>query len=137
MSNSSQEYISGIYERMLHVRKLAGLSQEEFARKVETSRSIISQIEIGKIKPSYEVLINTSRLFKVSYAYLLEGSTKDRHHTNAEQVAEDAANYGSTSDTAQLQAELLKKENKLLRDQVAQLKELTETQRDLIEALKK
>jgi hypothetical protein len=48
------------------LRQALGISQAEFAIKTGTSRSIISQIEIGKLKPS---LANTSREFNVPLPY--------------------------------------------------------------------
>lgn len=122
MATSTINSIDTIHERMVNVRKTAGLSQEEFARMVGTSRSVISQVEIGKIKPSYEVLVNTSRQFKVSYKYLLEG---------------EARSYGPQDDSRKEEPGGLQRENELLRQQVTQLQELTATQRDLIAELKR
>lgn len=117
---------------MLAVRKKAGLSQEDFARTVGTSRSIVSQIEIGKIKPSYDVLIKTVNHFKVTYKYMLEGIGDSLDNNLA--VAEDAAPYGNTNNNGEL--ERLRSENSMLRDQVSALKDLTDTQKILIERLK-
>ncbi len=117
-----------IHERMVAIRKLSGLSQEAFAQKVGTSRSIISQVEIGKMKPSYEVLINTVKLFNTSYAYLLEGMAEP---ARALLAAEDAAPYGdATGELARL-----RREKTLLEEQVAQLKDLVDTQKALIKRL--
>lgn len=123
MATLSTTCLDNLHLRMANVRKTAGLSQDEFAKMVGTSRSIISQVEIGKIKPSYEVLINTCRLFKVSYRYLLEGAT--RNHDS------------ETLDTDVPQPNHLQRENELLKEQVAQLQELATTQRDLITELKR
>lgn len=108
---------------MLAVRKKAGLSQEEFARKVGTSRSIISQIEIGKIKPTYEVLITTAKEFGVDYKYLLEGEQGETALGNL--AAEPKASYQNDA-VKDLQKEIwfLQKENALLTSQVARLEEL-------------
>jgi transcriptional regulator with XRE-family HTH domain len=51
------------------LRQSLGLSQAEFAIKTGTSRSIISQIEIGKLKPSLENIAATSEIFNVSLTY--------------------------------------------------------------------
>ena len=118
---------------MLAVRKMAGLSQEEFAKTVGTSRSIISQIEIGKIKPSYEVLITTVNHFELTYKYMLEGVGLPREAMSMI-AAEDAAPYGKPADNGAM--ERLQSENAMLKDQVAALKDLTETQKILIERLK-
>ena len=117
---------------MLAVRKTAGLSQEDFARTVGTSRSIISQIEIGKIKPSYEVLIKTVNHFKLTYKYMLEGIGDP--YEAATHVAEDGVPYSNSNSNGEL--DRLRTENSMLKDQVSALKDLTETQKILIERLK-
>lgn len=110
---------------MVAIRKMSGLSQEAFAQKVGTSRSIISQVEIGKIKPSYEVLINTVKLFDTTYKYILEGITEHQIATT------DNGQYGNNgTEVAQLRREKI-----LLEEQVAQLKDLVDTQKALIKRL--
>lgn len=121
-----------IYKRMLGVRKQAGLSQEDFARTVGTSRSIISQIEIGKIKPSYEVLIKTVNLFNLSYRYMLEGKEEVSATYSALQTNASAAD----STTTNFELERLKSENGMLKEQVSSLKDLVDTQKILIDRLK-
>jgi transcriptional regulator with XRE-family HTH domain len=59
--------------RIRRVRALTGLSQEEFAAQVGVSRSVLSQIEIDKIRPSLDVLSAISRLYNVPYNWLIEG----------------------------------------------------------------
>lgn len=121
-----------IYKRMLGVRKQAGLSQEDFARTVGTSRSIISQIEIGKIKPSYEVLIKTVNLFNLSYRYMLEGKEEVSATYSALQTNASAAD----STTTNFELDRLKSENGMLKEQVSSLKDLVDTQKILIDRMK-
>lgn len=118
---------------MLAVRKMAGLSQEDFARTVGTSRSIISQIEIGKIKPSYSVLIKTVNHFKLTYKYMLEGVGEPQEAAGI-LTTENAAPYAKQADNGEV--ERLRSENSMLKDQVSTLKDLTETQKILIDRLK-
>jgi transcriptional regulator with XRE-family HTH domain len=59
--------------RIRRVRALTGLSQEEFATQVNVSRSVLSQIEIDKIRPSLDVLSAISKLYNVPYIWLIEG----------------------------------------------------------------
>jgi transcriptional regulator with XRE-family HTH domain len=117
---------------MLAVRKKVGLSQEEFALKVGTSRSIISQIEIGKIKPSYDVLITTAREFGVDYKYLLEGD-ENKSASATSMVMEDAPVYNGDS-TKALQREIyfLRKEIALLTNQIQRQDELLTAYKKLI-----
>lgn len=113
---------------MVTIRKMSGLSQEAFAKKVGTSRSIISQVEIGKIKPSYEVLIKTVHEFSASYKFILEGVNDERPLPIA---AEEASPYGNQTD----EISRLRREKELLEDQVEQLKDLVATQKALIKQL--
>jgi transcriptional regulator with XRE-family HTH domain len=59
--------------RIRRVRALTGLSQEEFAAQVGVSRSVLSQIEIDKIRPSLDVLSAISKLYNTPYNWLIEG----------------------------------------------------------------
>jgi transcriptional regulator with XRE-family HTH domain len=59
--------------RIRRVRALTGLSQEEFATQVGVSRSVLSQIEIDKIRPSLDLLSAISKLYDVPYNWLIEG----------------------------------------------------------------
>lgn len=47
------------------------LTQEQLAQKLCLTKSVISAYETGLRMPSYEVLIDISRVFKVSTDYLL------------------------------------------------------------------
>ena len=58
------------------LRKNAGLSQEEFAIISGTSRSVISQIEIGKLKPSLENIAMLAKNLKIPYSYFFEEDVK-------------------------------------------------------------
>ena len=44
-----------IGERIRRLRKMFGMKQTEFAKKIGITSSALSQIEHGKRKPSYEV----------------------------------------------------------------------------------
>lgn len=61
-----------IYEKIRWLRLKLNLSQKVFAESIETSRSVISQIEIGKLKPSIEMIIKLSKKFQVPYSFFLE-----------------------------------------------------------------
>lgn len=53
------------------LRLRSDLTQEQLAQKLCLTKSVISAYETGLRMPSYEVLIELSRLFKVSTDYLL------------------------------------------------------------------
>ena len=55
-------------------RKKLGLSQEELASRLKVSQKSISKYECGTRRPSYETLLEMSKLFNVSIDYLLGNS---------------------------------------------------------------
>lgn len=48
-----------------------GLTQAQVAQKLGVTKSVISAYETGLRLPSYDILINIARIFKVSTDYLL------------------------------------------------------------------
>lgn len=58
-------------EKILALRKKAGLSQEELAEKLGVSRQAVSRWEMGSAFPDAPNILGLSRLFKVSTDYLL------------------------------------------------------------------
>ena len=60
-----------ISEKITHLRKLNGLSQEDLAEKLEVSRQAISRWEMGTAKPDANNILQLSTLFGVTTDYLL------------------------------------------------------------------
>ena len=60
-----------ISEKIVHLRKLNGLSQEDLAEKLEVSRQAISRWEMGTAKPDANNILHLSTLFGVTTDYLL------------------------------------------------------------------
>ena len=60
-----------ISEKIVHLRKLNGLSQEDLAEKLEVSRQAISRWEMGTAKPDANNILQLSTLFGVTTDYLL------------------------------------------------------------------
>ncbi len=60
-----------ISEKIVHLRKRNGLSQEDLAEKLEVSRQAISRWEMGTAKPDANNILQISRLFGVTTDYLL------------------------------------------------------------------
>ena len=58
-------------EKLLKLRKQNGLSQEELASQLTVSRQAISRWEMGSSMPDVENVTQLSKLFGVSYEYLL------------------------------------------------------------------
>ena len=59
--------------RIAALRRAAGMSQGELARKLQVSPSAVGLYEQGRREPSAETLVALSRLFHVTLDYLLTG----------------------------------------------------------------
>ncbi|WP_144459951.1 helix-turn-helix domain-containing protein [Bacillus pumilus] len=60
-------------KRITYLRKQAGLTQVELAKKLNVSRSALSQYELGTREPNYDLLIKIANFFEVTTDYLLTG----------------------------------------------------------------
>ena len=60
--------------RIATLRRAAGMSQGELARKLQVSASAVGMYEQGRREPSAETLVALARLFGVTVDYLLTGS---------------------------------------------------------------
>ena len=58
-------------DKLIALRKNAGMSQEELAEKLDVSRQAISRWENGSAKPYADHLLQISKLFEVTADYLL------------------------------------------------------------------
>jgi transcriptional regulator with XRE-family HTH domain len=58
-------------KRLKKLRILHELSQEQLAKRLGMTKSVVSAYENGIRMPSYEALISIARIFKVSTDYLL------------------------------------------------------------------
>ena len=61
-------------ERLRELRKEKGLSQDEFAKKLGTSKQILSRYELGQRSPKIEQVSKYAEKLKVSVDYLLGDS---------------------------------------------------------------
>ena len=59
-------------EKLVELRRKAGLSQEELASRLEVSRQAVSKWESGQTLPDLERAVALSRLFGVSLDYLMK-----------------------------------------------------------------
>ncbi len=66
-----------IGERIFELRKIAGLSQEEFAEKLGVSRQSVSKWESGNVMPDLDKIVSMCALFNVTTDYLIKGEKKD------------------------------------------------------------
>mgnify|MGYP005840621525 CR=1 FL=1 len=59
--------------RFIRLREKLGLTQEELAKELEISQSMVARIENGDRDPSKGVKIRAANLFKVSIGWLFYG----------------------------------------------------------------
>lgn len=69
--------MNSLGERILYLRKKNNLTQKELADLIKTARSSIGKIENNEVSPSVEVIIELSKVFKVSTDWLLTGNEYD------------------------------------------------------------
>lgn len=88
-----------INRRIKQVRERAGLTQKSFAEEIGVSRSFLSEIEAGKVKPSVETLIGIVSHFHIDPLWLLIGASRDKPADSvaAESPSEYAAEAGRQS----------------------------------------
>ena len=63
-------------EKLIKLRKQAGLSQEQLAEKLNVSRQAVSRWENGETMPETAKVIQLGKLFEVSLDYLLTDETE-------------------------------------------------------------
>ena len=68
--------MNAVGERIKDLRKARRMTQNEFAERINVTKSTVSAYENGSRLPSYDVLIRIARLFKVSTDHLLGYSEK-------------------------------------------------------------
>jgi len=74
-------------KRITSLRKNAGYTQEELAKKLNITRSALSQYELGSRNPDYDLLIKIADFFEVSTDYLLRGvDQKEQDNTLTEEA---------------------------------------------------
>ena len=59
-------------DKLLELRKKAGLSQKELGNKLDISRQTVSKWEMGKSTPELDKLVSLSEIFNVSLDELVQ-----------------------------------------------------------------
>ncbi|NLW69526.1 MAG: helix-turn-helix transcriptional regulator [Eubacteriaceae bacterium] len=86
-----------ISDRILRLRKLKGLSQEELADKIGVSRQAVSKWESEQSVPDADKLIILSDFFGVTTDYLLKGIENKATQTAGSNMGYNALYVGSTA----------------------------------------
>lgn len=76
-------------ERLLHLRKKAGLSQEDVAEKLNVSRQTVSKWETNQTVPELIKAKLLSQLYNVSYDYLISESHIGGDVTSIEMIVDE------------------------------------------------
>lgn len=69
---------SAFAERISKLRMEKGLSQFQLSQQLGVKRSVVSYYESGDRLPSFDVLVEMSRVFNVTTDYLLKGKDAER-----------------------------------------------------------
>lgn len=60
-----------VSEKLKELRKAHNMTQEQVANCIHVSRPSYTQYELGKKRPSLEILVELAKLYKVSLDYLV------------------------------------------------------------------
>lgn len=113
--NEQKEKLNmSLAEKIYHERNKLGLSQEQFAEKMEISRQAVSKWETGQSMPDLDKLVMMSQIFGVSTDYLLkekmesyESVEETKEFFSSEETGttyfEDETSYGEQSEKKKVQ----------------------------------
>lgn len=76
-------------DKLLDLRKKAGLSQEEVAHKLSVSRQTVSKWETNQTIPELLKVKLLSKLYNVSYDYIINGSNFSGDITSVEMIVDE------------------------------------------------
>jgi transcriptional regulator with XRE-family HTH domain len=82
--NGYENNAAEVGRRLKDIRRALGISQKDFAARIDVTGSLLSEIEAGKVKPGFNFLIAIAGEFKVNPTWVLleEGEmflNKDNH----------------------------------------------------------
>lgn len=82
--------------RIAVLRKEAGWSQGELAKRLQVSPSAVGMYEQGRREPSAQVLVDLSRIFGVTVDYLLTGKPAPGEEDRIQSVVDSALGRAQT-----------------------------------------
>nr|WP_116316240.1 helix-turn-helix transcriptional regulator [Bacillus subtilis] len=108
-------------KRITSLRKQAGLTQEGLAKKLNITRSALSQYELGTREPNYDLLIKIADYFDVSIDFLLRGENKETQdkifNEEARKILEDPDTLVAAAD-GKITASILEAAQRIIAEQL-------------------
>ncbi len=123
-----------INKKIRVLRKKLNYSQQQFADKIGVSRSVLSQIEINKLKPSTDIIAKISKEFNISVSYFFDPEVGEETKADYSILEDSYTKYGNTE--CPLCHQLLAV-NDIQKDVINNLEKTISTQFQLIELLEK
>lgn len=76
-------------EKLINLRKSAGLSQEELGNKLDVARQTVSKWELGETTPEMDKLVKMSKIFNITLDELVkdENIEPQINNTNTQKLA--------------------------------------------------
>ena len=76
-------------EKLIKLRKAAGLSQEELGNKLNVARQTVSKWELGETTPEMDKLVKMSEIFNISLDELVKDENREPqiNNTNTQKLA--------------------------------------------------
>lgn len=65
--------MKGLGENLKYYRKVNGISQSEFAKKMQTTQQRVSEWECNKVEPSLFNIIKILKIFNITFEELIDG----------------------------------------------------------------
>ncbi|GEM_PF-691015 len=125
-----------VNKKIRDLRKKLNYKQKDFADKIGVSRSVLSQIEINKLKPSIEIIATIAKKFNISVTYFFEFGDAENYtlNNNSSEAQEEQASY---NDILCPVCQHLLAVNDVQKDIIQSLEKTISTQFQLIECLEK
>jgi transcriptional regulator with XRE-family HTH domain len=93
--------ITSVGEKIKSIRRQNKMTQIEFAQSLEISQATLSEIESGKTKPSFDVLVLLADKYMVDMNWLIINRKVELHFGLQEDELKLLQNYRNLQDIAQ------------------------------------
>lgn len=117
-------------EKISSLRKRHKLTQEQFAKKIEITRSALAKYETNKAEPDIKTLTKIANFFEVSVDYLLGREQHSGAQIDIKEALENKkATWGGQELTPE-QREILTEFFAIIRDRVKEGRKVSEEKKD-------